>query len=107
MLDERIIKQLRDIGEKSEKIDTIILFGSRAIGDHQAKSDIDLAFVTPKMTEGQWAEFTFNLEEQLDTFLKLDLIKYETASTDLKNIINKTGKQLYSANPSRSNLKTT
>jgi len=98
MLNERITKQLKDIGEKVEKIDQIILFGSRAIGDYQHKSDIDLAFVAPKMTESEWTELTFNLEDQLDTLLNLDLVKYETASGELKDIIDKTGKQLYSAN---------
>src|SRR5690625_1587165 len=106
MLNERITKQLKDIGEKVEKIDKIVLFGSRAIGDYRAKSDIDLAFVAPEMTESEWKELTFNIEDQLDTLLLLDLIKYETASAELKEIIKKTGKQLYSANSSHSNLKT-
>lgn len=58
------------------------------------------------MTEKEWTELTFALEDQPETLLHLDLIKYETASAELKNIIKKTGKQLYSAHPSHSNLKT-
>lgn len=107
MLDERITKQLKEFGEKVGKVDKIILFGSRAIGDHKEKSDIDLAFVAPTMSNKEWAELTFVLEEELETLLRLDLIKYETASDELKSVINKNGKQLYSAHSNDSNVKTT
>lgn len=105
MLDERIVKQLINFGEKVEKIEKIILFGSRAIGDFEEKSDIDLAFVAPTMTEKEWTKLTFILEDELETLLRLDLIKYEDASDDLKDKINKSGKKLYEADTSNSNLK--
>lgn len=92
MLDEGIVKQLIAFGEKVENIEKIILFGSRLIGDYEEKSDINLAFVAPTMTEKEWVKLTFTLEEQLETFLHLNLIKYESATDNLKNKINENGK---------------
>jgi len=97
MLDQKLKEQLFRIGQRINKVDKIILFGSRAIGDNTKKSDIDLAFVAPTMTKWEWTELTFDLEEDLDTLLLIDMIKYEDASEEFKNKIKKTGKILYSA----------
>ena len=97
MIEQRIIKQLYTVGQRISKIDKIILFGSRSIGDNEEKSDIDLAFVAPNITREEWTKLTFDLEEELDTLLFLDVIRYEDAPAELKNEINENGKILYSA----------
>lgn len=97
MIEQRLKDQLYRRGKSINTIHKIIIFGSRAIGDHMQKSDIDLAFVAPNMTKEEWTELTFALEEELDTLLLLDLIKYEDAPEDLKDKIMKNGKVLYSA----------
>ncbi|MFD1412402.1 nucleotidyltransferase domain-containing protein [Oceanobacillus jeddahense] len=96
MIEQKIIDQLSNVGSHINTIHKIILFGSRAVGDHTLKSDIDLAFVAPNMTKEEWVELTFTLEEDLDTLLFLDLIKYEDAPEDLKKEIMKSGRVLYS-----------
>ncbi|MEN1968473.1 nucleotidyltransferase domain-containing protein [Lentibacillus sp. N15] len=95
MIEQRLIDQLYIMG-KNNNIHKIILFGSRAIGDNIQKSDIDLAFVAPEMSEKEWAKFSDTLEEELDTLLLLDLIKFENASSELKHEIVKHGKVIYS-----------
>lgn len=95
MIDQRIEKQLCEIGFREEKINKIILFGSRATGDNTEKSDIDLAFVAPEMIKKEWIKFTFDLEDELDTLLFLDLIKFEDIPYQMKNEINETGKAIY------------
>ncbi|QKY71046.1 hypothetical protein [Lentibacillus sp. CBA3610] len=50
-----------------------------------------------KMKQSEWAEFTLQLEEELDTLLFLDLIKLENASESLISEIRKSGKVLYVA----------
>ena len=100
MINERVREQLQQVGERINTIDKIILFGSRAIGDHEEKSDIDLAFVAPKMTQEEWTELTFVLKEELDTLLFLDLIKHEEALKELKNEIITYGEIIYAANSS-------
>lgn len=105
MIEQRVVEQLYKVGQRINTVDKIILFGSRAIGDNTEKSDIDLAFIAPNMTQKEWTELTFALEEELDTLLFLDMIKYEDAEEELKNEIGKSGKILYSA-ASASNRKT-
>lgn len=95
MIDHRLKKQLAKIGAENKKINKIILFGSRAIGDNIDTSDIDLAFAAPGMTQEEWTSLTFAIEEALDTLLFLDLVKYEEAPDRLKEEINVQGKVLY------------
>ncbi|WP_106495030.1 type VII toxin-antitoxin system MntA family adenylyltransferase antitoxin [Lentibacillus sp. Marseille-P4043] len=97
MINQRLKDQLYTTGQSMNAINKIILFGSRAVGDNTEKSDIDLAFIAPTMSEKEWNEFSFDLEEKLDTLLLVDLIKFENAPTELKNEIMKFGKTLYSA----------
>lgn len=95
MIEQKIQDQLFAIGHKVSKVNKIILFGSRAIGDNLDKSDIDLAFVAPGMTNMEWAAFTFDIEDKLDTLLFLDIVKFDGASPQLKNEIIRNGKVLY------------
>lgn len=39
----------------SDSVDALILFGSRAFGDHDERSDIDIAISAPSMTRLEWA----------------------------------------------------
>ncbi|ASK62358.1 hypothetical protein CFK37_09415 [Virgibacillus phasianinus] len=96
MIEQRLKEQLCSIGQSIYTVNKIVLFGSRAVGDNKEKSDIDLAFFAPGMTKRKWTELTFTLEEELDTLLLLDLIKFEDASEELKDEIIKNGKVLYS-----------
>ena len=79
-----------------ESIEKIILFGSRARGDHRPKSDIDFAFVCPKATEEEWLKIV-DFIENADTLLKIDCVRFDTlALTSLlrKNIL-EDGEVLY------------
>lgn len=63
----------------------VILFGSRARGDHHPRSDIDLA-IYGMPTEKQ-GSFAFAMDEELNTLLKLDLV-HITDHTDPKLLSN-------------------
>ncbi|MGG3772613.1 type VII toxin-antitoxin system MntA family adenylyltransferase antitoxin [Heyndrickxia faecalis] len=95
MMDKKIQNQLVQIGLSTEKVKKIILFGSRAVGDDTDRSDIDLAIVAPEMSKEEWVLFALDLEDELDTLLSLDIIKFEDASQQLKSEILKNGKILY------------
>ena len=75
---QKLILHYRFIKELSllDFVDEIWLFGSRARGDNQARSDIDLAILCPKATETDWLKVT-NIIENADTFLKIDCIRFE------------------------------
>jgi len=63
----------------------IILFGSRARGDHHSRSDIDLAvYGIPLNKQGS---FSLALEDELNTLLKLDIV-HITEHSDAKLLAN-------------------
>lgn len=64
-------------------VEAIYLYGSRARGDNQARSDIDLAVLCPAATDEQWAEIQAIVDqEQADTLLGVDLKRYDTLPDD-------------------------
>lgn len=95
MIEQRLRKQLINTGLRMHKVEKIILFGSRAVGDNTGKSDIDLAIVAPNMTAKEWDTLTYSIEDELDTLLLLDIVKFDNATLQLKNEIIKNGKVLY------------
>ena len=74
-------------------VERVILFGSRARGDHEERSDIDLAIDAEHTTERQW----FDLCEEMRaiTLLKLDIVRMDEASTELLDRIESEGKPIY------------
>ncbi|WP_297286604.1 nucleotidyltransferase domain-containing protein [uncultured Brachyspira sp.] len=95
MLDEKILKEIRNICAKYKNIEKVMLFGSRAIDKERYNSDIDLAIV---------GEFDFlfceRLKEEFEnmpTLLKFDVVDYNNITNgELINDINKYGKVIYS-----------
>ena len=95
MLDEKILKEIRNICAKYKNIEKVMLFGSRAIDKERYNSDIDLAIV---------GEFDFlfceRLKEEFEnipTLLKFDVVDYNNITNqELINDVNKYGKVIYS-----------
>jgi nucleotidyltransferase substrate binding protein (TIGR01987 family) len=64
-------------------VEAIYLYGSRARGDNQARSDVDLAVLCPTASDAQWAEIQELVnQEQIDTLLGIDLKRYDTLPDD-------------------------
>lgn len=57
-------------------VKAIYLYGSRARGDNQARSDIDLAISCPDATEQEWQQIMTIIEEA-DTLLKIDCVRLD------------------------------
>lgn len=62
-------------------IEQILLFGSRALGDAQERSDIDLAIECPSATEKDWLK-VLDIIEDADTLLKIDCVRLDQLSND-------------------------
>lgn len=77
-------------------VDAIWLFGSRARGDHGDRSDIDLAIVCPRATDGDWRKI-MDIIENADTLYKIDCVRFEKEkiSQDLYEAISTQGTVLY------------
>ncbi len=82
--------------KKIECVKKIILFGSRARGDHAQRSDIDLVISCPQATSKDWLTI-LDIIEDADTLLKIDCIKLESLSetNHLRKSIQKEGVVLY------------
>ncbi len=75
--------------------DEIILFGSRARGDHRANSDFDIAVKSSKITTDAWARLQIDLQEEPITLYQVDLVDFSQMDNDYKNQISREGKVLY------------
>ena len=67
-LSESIINEIIDISKKYYRINKVVLFGSRARGDNEVKSDIDLAIYC----DGDLSLFIEEIENTTHTLLEFD-----------------------------------
>ena len=63
-----VIEEIKEIAKKYD-IEKVIMFGSRARGDHYKKSDIDLA-----ISGGNKTEFALEVDETTSTLLEYDFV---------------------------------
>lgn len=75
-------------------IEKIILFGSRAIGDHWPRSDVDLAIVAPEAGIKEWMAIC-DAAEEAETLIDIDLVRYEETSGAFREAIDRHGKVIY------------
>lgn len=72
-------------------LEKVILFGSRARGDHRARSDIDLA-----VSGGDTVRFALRAEDELPTLLSFDIVNLDgPVQAELLESIRKEGVLLY------------
>lgn len=84
------IKQIKQL----PFVNQVLLFGSRARGTNQSRSDIDLAIICPKATEQDWFKI-LDIVDQADTLLAIDCVRFDTiVDEEFKNRILKDGVEL-------------
>lgn len=93
-LPENLHNQLVRLLSAQPEVEMVILFGSRARGDAEERSDIDLAIVAPTASPRQWLDIAFLLEEA-DTLLPFDIVRWKEASAPLQERILAEGEILY------------
>ena len=87
---ENVITEIVELAQKYD-LQKVILFGSRARGDFQRASDIDLA-----VSGGNVAMFAVDVEEETSTLLQFDVINLDLDLQDkLLESIKKEGLVLY------------
>lgn len=85
-----VIEEIKKIAEKYE-VRKVILFGSRARGDYQRASDIDLAVEDDRTTD-----FILDVKETTSTLLNFDIVDLkETVPGEFLEAIEKEGIILY------------
>lgn len=75
--------------------DEIILFGSRARGDHRQNSDYDIAVKAEGIEYANWARLQISLEEQPITLYHVDLVDFSKLDENYRGQITSEGKSLY------------
>lgn len=75
-----------------------IVFGSRAVGDADARSDLDLALACPGVGTRRWLEIA-DAVEAADTLIRIDLVRLDDAPPTLRDEIRRTGRTLYERPP--------
>ncbi len=83
----RIIQEIRP--------DEIILFGSRARGDHRENSDFDIAVKAASIPHTAWALLQITIEEEPITLYHVDLVDFSQLNDDYRKSILTEGKVLY------------
>lgn len=72
----------------------VVLFGSRARGDHRADSDLDLAFEHTS-DNAAWADFTTRVQELAPTLIDIDLVDLNGMSAEMRARVINEGRVLY------------
>lgn len=70
---ERFLTELTNYCSNNNKIEKVLLFGSRARGDFQFNSDIDLALYTTDITHSDQNMIEYMIQE-IPTPLKIDIV---------------------------------
>ena len=87
---ENVITEIVELAQKYD-LQKVILFGSRARGDFQRASDIDLA-----VSGGNVAMFAVDVEEETSTLLEFDVVNLDLDLQEkLLESIKKEGLVLY------------
>ena len=87
---DQIVLRLHSIQE----VERVVLFGSRARGDAEERSDIDIAIDAPNASQRLWSDILEVVEES-NTLLSFDIIRYDDASDNLRTAIETEGISLY------------
>ncbi len=89
------LHQLINMAKRYIDPDKIVIFGSRARGDHSQRSDVDIGFYLARNDHPNWSRFVLDAEDELKTLLEMDLVDVTSASEDLKKSIMTEGVVIY------------
>ncbi len=89
------LKQIIDTFAKTPQVEEVILYGSRAMGNYQPGSDIDLALKGKNLDMAEMLKISIALDE-LDLPYHIDLLLFEKIKNqELIDHICRVGKILY------------
>jgi predicted nucleotidyltransferase len=89
-----IITDIVDRLSRCPAIDSIRLYGSRARGDADEKSDFDIAIAAPNADRAQWQAILDSIEA-VETLLEINAVRLEETGGEFRERIVNEGKVLY------------
>lgn len=78
----------------SESVEAIVLFGSRALGDHDDRSDVDIAVCGSSISRLEWARMKDSASVAQSLYW-ISLVHFERNPSALKERILETGVTVY------------
>ncbi len=86
---------LETLQKFSDDIEEAVIFGSRALGNYKNGSDIDIALKGKNLNFDKILKISTILNREISSPYKFDVVNYsEIENDDLKNHINKFGKEI-------------
>lgn len=61
----------------------LLIFGSRAVGDADERSDVDVSVSAPSISRARWLEMQ-KLAEEAPTLLRISLVHFESSPPELQ-----------------------
>jgi predicted nucleotidyltransferase len=96
MTSKELQKNIIETIVRYKRPEKIVIFGSRAQGNSQKTSDIDIAIFGKDWTDKDINLIKFNLDENIKTPLKFDVLNFYTLTKErLKDNILKEGEVIY------------
>ena len=93
---DRDIKHIKEAVDSFEKIEEVIIFGSRAVGNHKQWSDIDLAVKGYNITSTIVTRLSYILNEEKPLPYFFDLVNYDSLpDNELKRHIDSHGRVFF------------
>ncbi|MBF0444789.1 MAG: nucleotidyltransferase domain-containing protein [Magnetococcales bacterium] len=89
-----MIAEITDYLATLPYVEKVILYGSRARGDHEERSDIDLAVLCPNAKEKQWTEIWLYIEDA-PTLYSIDIVRLDEVNRELQENVAREGVVLY------------
>lgn len=99
---QRVLTWLSERAEATLGLKRLVLFGSRARGDADIRSDFDLAVESEGWTRADFAKFSLTCKEELPSLAGSDIIWLNEAGEELSRRIHAEGKEIYSRAESKS-----
>jgi len=93
-LSEKLLENIVDAVRDHAQVKRIILYGSRARGNYAPTSDIDIAV---ELDSSAHSLLKSEIEEQIRTLLRVDIVDLSKVPQHVKNEILTTGVTLYEA----------
>ncbi len=94
---KRDLDYIKLASSKYKEISKVVLFGSRAMGNHKRASDVDIALMGKDVTSQTVLRLYDDLNEEYPLPYFFDVIDYkEVSNEDLKDHIDNVGKVIYS-----------
>ncbi len=92
-----LLDHVCNVAMKSGALKRVLLFGSRARGNHTRRSDFDFALQWFPVDARMRHEVLETISEESPTVHAMDLVDLEEAGPELRQSIEKDGKEIYSA----------